>query len=130
MLLYGASLIYGFTGTVSFTGIAQAAEEIGFLEVQTKAFIESAELERFEQDVGLQAARYLDEQGVKEHTERNFREDNPPEYIEANELLLKAFGLVEADVDDITISVGYAWAAGSATLLRDGAPPSTPVTAP
>jgi NADH-quinone oxidoreductase subunit N len=26
MLLYGASLIYGFTGTVSFTGIAQAAK--------------------------------------------------------------------------------------------------------
>ena len=25
MLLYGASLVYGFTGTVSFTGIAQAA---------------------------------------------------------------------------------------------------------
>jgi NADH-quinone oxidoreductase subunit N len=29
MLLYGASLIYGFTGTVSFTGIAQAAEQGG-----------------------------------------------------------------------------------------------------
>jgi NADH-quinone oxidoreductase subunit N len=29
MLLYGASLIYGFTGTVSFTGIAQAAGEGG-----------------------------------------------------------------------------------------------------
>jgi NADH-quinone oxidoreductase subunit N len=27
MLLYGASLIYGFTGTVSFTGIAAAAKE-------------------------------------------------------------------------------------------------------
>ncbi len=25
MLLYGASLVYGFTGTVTFTGIAQAA---------------------------------------------------------------------------------------------------------
>ena len=39
----------------------------------------------------------LDEQGVKEHTERNFREDNPPEYIEANEVLLRAFGLLEPD---------------------------------
>jgi NADH-quinone oxidoreductase subunit N len=29
MLLYGASLIYGFTGTVSFAGIAQAAEQGG-----------------------------------------------------------------------------------------------------
>ncbi len=29
MLLYGASLIYGFTGTVSFTGIAQAAAQSG-----------------------------------------------------------------------------------------------------
>jgi NADH-quinone oxidoreductase subunit N len=29
MLLYGASLIYGFTGTVSFTGIAQAASHGG-----------------------------------------------------------------------------------------------------
>ena len=29
MLLYGASLIYGFTGTVTFTGIAQAAREGG-----------------------------------------------------------------------------------------------------
>ena len=29
MLLYGASLIYGFTGTVSFAGIAQAAGEGG-----------------------------------------------------------------------------------------------------
>jgi NADH-quinone oxidoreductase subunit N len=29
MLLYGASLIYGFTGTVSFTGIAKAAEHGG-----------------------------------------------------------------------------------------------------
>src|SRR5580704_28741 len=29
MLLYGASLIYGFTGTVSFAGIAQAAEHGG-----------------------------------------------------------------------------------------------------
>jgi NADH-quinone oxidoreductase subunit N len=29
MLLYGASLIYGFTGTVSFTGIAQAAGDGG-----------------------------------------------------------------------------------------------------
>jgi NADH-quinone oxidoreductase subunit N len=29
MLLYGASLIYGFTGTVSFTGIAQAAAQGG-----------------------------------------------------------------------------------------------------
>jgi len=27
MLLYGASLIYGFTGTVAFTGIAEAAKE-------------------------------------------------------------------------------------------------------
>ena len=27
MLLYGASLIYGFTGTVSFAGIAKAARE-------------------------------------------------------------------------------------------------------
>src|SRR5947199_10490787 len=27
MLLYGASLIYGFTGTVSFAGIAAAAKE-------------------------------------------------------------------------------------------------------
>ncbi len=27
MLLYGASLVYGFTGTVSFTGIAQAASQ-------------------------------------------------------------------------------------------------------
>ena len=39
----------------------------------------------------------LDEEGVKEHTERNFREDNPPEYIAANELLLKAFGLLQPD---------------------------------
>jgi NADH-quinone oxidoreductase subunit N len=29
MLLYGASLIYGFSGTVSFTGIAKAAEQGG-----------------------------------------------------------------------------------------------------
>src|SRR5205085_12558401 len=29
MLLYGAALIYGFTGTVSFTGIAQAAGQGG-----------------------------------------------------------------------------------------------------
>ena len=29
MLLYGASLIYGFTGTVSFAGIAEAAEHGG-----------------------------------------------------------------------------------------------------
>jgi NADH-quinone oxidoreductase subunit N len=29
MLLYGASLVYGFTGTVSFTGIAQAASHGG-----------------------------------------------------------------------------------------------------
>jgi NADH-quinone oxidoreductase subunit N len=29
MLLYGASLVYGFTGTVSFTGIAQAAPHGG-----------------------------------------------------------------------------------------------------
>ncbi|HSS85110.1 MAG TPA: NADH-quinone oxidoreductase subunit NuoN, partial [Reyranella sp.] len=29
MLLYGASLVYGFTGTVSFTGIAQSAAEGG-----------------------------------------------------------------------------------------------------
>jgi NADH-quinone oxidoreductase subunit N len=29
MLLYGASLVYGFTGTVSFTGIAQAAANSG-----------------------------------------------------------------------------------------------------
>jgi NADH-quinone oxidoreductase subunit N len=29
MLLYGASLVYGFTGTVSFAGIAQAAREPG-----------------------------------------------------------------------------------------------------
>ena len=29
MLLYGASLIYGFTGTVSFTGIAEAARQGG-----------------------------------------------------------------------------------------------------
>ncbi|MGA2894531.1 MAG: NADH-quinone oxidoreductase subunit NuoN [Xanthobacteraceae bacterium] len=29
MLLYGASLIYGFTGTVNFAGIAQAAEQGG-----------------------------------------------------------------------------------------------------
>ena len=29
MLLYGASLIYGFTGTISFTGIAQAAAHGG-----------------------------------------------------------------------------------------------------
>ena len=29
MLLYGASLIYGFTGTVSFAGIAKAAREPG-----------------------------------------------------------------------------------------------------
>jgi NADH-quinone oxidoreductase subunit N len=29
MLLYGASLVYGFTGTVSFTGIAQAASQGG-----------------------------------------------------------------------------------------------------
>src|SRR5208282_5820379 len=29
MLLYGASLVYGFTGTVSFTGIAQAAAHGG-----------------------------------------------------------------------------------------------------
>ena len=29
MLLYGASLIYGFTGTVSFAGIAQAAGQGG-----------------------------------------------------------------------------------------------------
>ena len=29
MLLYGASLIYGFTGTVSFAGIAQAAKQGG-----------------------------------------------------------------------------------------------------
>jgi NADH-quinone oxidoreductase subunit N len=29
MLLYGASLVYGFTGTVSFTGIARAAEQGG-----------------------------------------------------------------------------------------------------
>jgi NADH-quinone oxidoreductase subunit N len=29
MLLYGASLVYGFTGTVSFTGIAQAAAHSG-----------------------------------------------------------------------------------------------------
>ena len=29
MLLYGASLIYGFTGTVSFAGIAQAAQQGG-----------------------------------------------------------------------------------------------------
>jgi len=29
MLLYGASLIYGFTGTISFTGIAQAATHGG-----------------------------------------------------------------------------------------------------
>jgi NADH-quinone oxidoreductase subunit N len=29
MLLYGASLIYGFTGTVTFTGIAKAASEGG-----------------------------------------------------------------------------------------------------
>jgi NADH-quinone oxidoreductase subunit N len=29
MLLYGASLIYGFTGTVSFAGIAQAADDGG-----------------------------------------------------------------------------------------------------
>src|SRR5271156_4022589 len=29
MLLYGASLIYGFTGTVSFAGIAQAAGQQG-----------------------------------------------------------------------------------------------------
>jgi NADH-quinone oxidoreductase subunit N len=29
MLLYGASLVYGFTGTVSFTGIAQAAGQGG-----------------------------------------------------------------------------------------------------
>ena len=27
MLLYGASLVYGFTGTVSFAGIAQAAAQ-------------------------------------------------------------------------------------------------------
>jgi NADH-quinone oxidoreductase subunit N len=29
MLLYGASLVYGFTGTISFTGIAQAAGQGG-----------------------------------------------------------------------------------------------------
>ena len=29
MLLYGASLVYGFTGTVSFTGIAQSAADAG-----------------------------------------------------------------------------------------------------
>lgn len=29
MLLYGASLVYGFTGTVSFAGIAQAASQVG-----------------------------------------------------------------------------------------------------
>ena len=29
MLLYGASLVYGFTGTVAFAGIAKAAREIG-----------------------------------------------------------------------------------------------------
>ncbi len=29
MLLYGASLVYGFTGTVSFAGIAKAAREPG-----------------------------------------------------------------------------------------------------
>src|SRR6267378_4206868 len=29
MLLYGASLIYGFTGTVSFAGIANAASQGG-----------------------------------------------------------------------------------------------------
>src|SRR6202011_1778476 len=29
MLLYGASLIYGFTGTVSYSGIAKAAAEGG-----------------------------------------------------------------------------------------------------
>jgi NADH-quinone oxidoreductase subunit N len=29
MLLYGASLVYGFTGTVSFTGIAHSAAEAG-----------------------------------------------------------------------------------------------------
>src|SRR5499426_2579239 len=29
MLLYGASLVYGFTGTVSFTGIAKAASQVG-----------------------------------------------------------------------------------------------------
>jgi NADH-quinone oxidoreductase subunit N len=30
MLLYGASLVYGFTGTVSFAGIAKAANQGGF----------------------------------------------------------------------------------------------------
>jgi NADH-quinone oxidoreductase subunit N len=30
MLLYGASLVYGFTGTVSFAGIAQTAQHGGF----------------------------------------------------------------------------------------------------
>ena len=29
MLLYGASLVYGFTGTITFTGIAQAAKDGG-----------------------------------------------------------------------------------------------------
>jgi NADH-quinone oxidoreductase subunit N len=29
MLLYGASLVYGFTGTVTFTGIAKAASQVG-----------------------------------------------------------------------------------------------------
>jgi len=29
MLLYGASLVYGFTGTISFTGIAQSAADAG-----------------------------------------------------------------------------------------------------
>ena len=29
MLLYGASLVYGFTGTVNFSGIAQSAADAG-----------------------------------------------------------------------------------------------------
>jgi hypothetical protein len=41
----------------------------------------------------------LDEEEVKERTEASFREDNPEEFIEANEILYRALGMIDGDDD-------------------------------
>ena len=49
----------------------------------------------------------VDDEQIKEMTATSFREDNPPEYIAANEIILKAFGLLEPDdsLEDLYISL-------------------------
>ncbi len=49
----------------------------------------------------------VDDEQIKAMTSASFREDNPPEYIAANEIILKAFGLLEPEdsLEDLYISL-------------------------